>query len=197
MWFIGLLSFLALAVGLISIVYPLQFIRIETRGAGVRLVAASLIFFFVGSAVVGPPEERAIPFFMLFLFVLAAGLVSIIYPVRPLYIHSRTIAAQVVSVSLVMLGVCLVNFPRSSTPSTSQQQAAAPEPSKQPVRNDPKAAWAKEVMEAAQRAENEYKAAEATANMRALAAKRELDQAESDARSLRCQAGRYMEAKSV
>jgi hypothetical protein len=50
------------------------------------------------------------------------------------------------------------------------------------ARSDAAANWVKEVREAVERAENEAKAAEASANVRALAARRELDKADFDAR---------------
>jgi hypothetical protein len=182
MWFVGFVFLLGLTVGLISIIYPLRFIRIESRGTGLRVVAASLIFFCVAGAMVGPPQERAVPFGMLFFFVLVAGLVSVIYPLRPLYILSRAIAVRVVGGSLAMLFVCFVFLVHSLPPSTRQQQAlAASEAPARSVRSDPAENSVQEVREAVERIENEAKAAEASANVHALAAKREFDQADFDA----------------
>jgi hypothetical protein len=100
MWFMGPVFLLGLTAGLISIIYPLRFLRIDSRGAGLRVVAASLSFFCVAGAMVGPPQERAVPCGLLFFVIFVAGLVSLIYPLRPLYILSRAIAVRVVGGSV-------------------------------------------------------------------------------------------------
>ena len=215
MWtLVGLLSLLGLAVGLISIIYPLQIMYIASRSTAVRVVASSLILICIS---VGA-EQRDLAIFLTLLSLLffAAGAISIIYPIRSLFIYSRSTAARVIGVSLALLcsGFVLalasaphparqeqaVAAPKSISPPddgcglagaipnckeqvakmVATQAALPPLPPEPPAGSDRTAAWIREVLQDAQKVENETKAAEASGNVRALAAKRELDRAEAE-----------------
>lgn len=172
--------------------------------------------FLFGGALLTSAKESAAPVGLLFFLVLSAGLISLIHPLRAIYIHDRNIAARVVLASLLGLFIFRgMGGPSSAPPRqavatavrtpvfsdgcdtvsdpipnckeevarmTAAQAALPPlrQTSDRPHSSDPGSDWAKQVLQTVQKADNETKAEEASANYRALAAKRELERADAD-----------------
>ena len=52
-----MLSLLAMLAGLVSLVYPLRFARIQTRKQGALVAAAGLVGMIIGGSIVAPPDS--------------------------------------------------------------------------------------------------------------------------------------------
>lgn len=100
-------GFALVIIGLTSVLRPVRFVGIRTRGLAWAVVAAGLFFVALATGLVDS-------FFVYFGFALIfAGLVSLIRPLRFLYIRTRRMAAAVLTIG-VMIGALALFLPAGS-----------------------------------------------------------------------------------
>src|SRR5437588_12721253 len=91
--------------GALSLVYPLRWLRIRTRGAALLVMAAGFLVIAIGAGMVD--SYAAYLGFTLFF----AGLVSVIRPLRFVYIRTRLAAFVVAGAGLLLaLGALLLPY---------------------------------------------------------------------------------------
>jgi len=100
-------GFALILIGLVSLVWPLRFLRIRTRLTAAMVVAAGSAFEFIAGAMV----DSFMVYLGLTLFL--AGLFSLVWPMRFLAIRSRRVAAMVMGAGL-LLGSAMLALPVSS-----------------------------------------------------------------------------------
>lgn len=107
-------GFALLAVGGLSFIYPLRWFRIRTRAAALLVVAAGLLMVAIGAEMLDS--------YLVYLgfAVFAAGLVSLIWPLRFLWIRNRRCALGIAAVGLLASLVALF-WPLSEKEATTRR----------------------------------------------------------------------------
>jgi hypothetical protein len=157
--FVGLLSLLGILVGLVSVVVPLRFLKIHNRRAAMMVVAACSATFLAAVALDTPSGGAA------------SGAKAVSAPAQqaiavPTVDNGCHLAGALPNCEEEVAKLVAANAARAATP-----DHPAPVQSRQSNRSNPGRDYASEKM-------NEIKALEASANVKALAARRELDAAQ-------------------
>src|SRR5207237_10640367 len=96
-------GFVLVLTGALSLIYPLRWLRIRTRGVALLVMATGFLVVAIGAGMVD--SYAAYLGFTLFF----AGLVSVIRPLRFVYIRTRLVAFVVAGVGVrFWLVACLV-----------------------------------------------------------------------------------------